>query len=268
MAGYRQIHTRIWKDEWFGDLAPDEKLLFIYLFSNDEAQISGIYKISLKVIANETGLDRQLIKDTLQKFADDKKVLYQDGVVWVVNMGRYHKNGSPHTMKKVESELDLIPECEVKIRYREYNNMPVYGIDTVSDTFQKNLEKNVILSVSVNKSVSESVSDAPALDNPSPASSPVLYPSDQAEAMSIFSNVTGAFGLPASERDAILEAIRILRKSKSFDETIAYLKPFYEKFRATAKSKSRAYWLTDWAITGSAPDGKKTVASVEPSERF
>ena len=42
MASYRQIHTKMWTDPWFIDLATDEKLVFIYLFSNDRVNVLGI----------------------------------------------------------------------------------------------------------------------------------------------------------------------------------------------------------------------------------
>ena len=67
MAGYRQIHTQIWKDEWFLDLEPQAKLLFIYLFGNENTSLSGIYKLPLKVILFETGLDKEYVVNTLKK---------------------------------------------------------------------------------------------------------------------------------------------------------------------------------------------------------
>ena len=45
MANYRQIHTQIWRDNWFLDLEADEKLLLIYLFSNDNSNQAGIYEL-------------------------------------------------------------------------------------------------------------------------------------------------------------------------------------------------------------------------------
>jgi len=54
MANYRQIHTQIWRDNWFLELRPDEKLLFIYLFSNDNSNLAGIYEIHESIIALET----------------------------------------------------------------------------------------------------------------------------------------------------------------------------------------------------------------------
>src|SRR3972149_7999433 len=94
MANYRQIHVSIWKDEWFLDLDPDEKLLFIYLFSNESASLAGIYKLALKVIAFETNLPIDFVKKTLAKFEKAGKVYYREGVIWVKNLRKYNRGSS------------------------------------------------------------------------------------------------------------------------------------------------------------------------------
>jgi hypothetical protein len=127
MAGFRQIHTKIWKDEWFIELDPGEKLLFIYLFSNDLASISGFYKIPIRVIMNETGLDRDFIIKALQLFSDTGKVFYENGCVWVVSMEKYHANSSETTQKKVSKDVDMIPDCELKRKFLSSK----YHIDTL-----------------------------------------------------------------------------------------------------------------------------------------
>jgi hypothetical protein len=123
MANYRQIHVSIWKDEWFLDLEPAEKLLFIYLFSNEATSLAGIYKLPMKVIEFETGLSRQFIEDTLSKFQLVGKVLYENGIVWVTNMRRYHETKSAKVQTRILSDIALIPDCPLKIRY-------LYGMDT------------------------------------------------------------------------------------------------------------------------------------------
>ena len=125
MANYRQIHVRIWKDEWFLDLEPQEKLLFIYLFSNESASLAGIYKIPLKVICFETGLEQKYIIDTLSKFSKHGKAFYEDGIVMVSNMRRYHETKSPKVQSKIVEDISMIPDCPLKKRY-------LYGIDTSS----------------------------------------------------------------------------------------------------------------------------------------
>lgn len=116
MANYRQIHVSIWKDSWFLDLEPDEKLLFIYLFSNESASLSGLYKLALKVICFETCLDKAFVTKTLAKFEKADKVYYRDDTVWVKNMTKYNR-GSTKVELRVISDVNDIPDCELKRMY-------------------------------------------------------------------------------------------------------------------------------------------------------
>jgi len=54
MAKKRYISDIIWSDNWFEDLQPKEKLFFLYLLTNQQVSICGIYEISLKKIEFET----------------------------------------------------------------------------------------------------------------------------------------------------------------------------------------------------------------------
>ena len=91
MANFRQIHVKIWKDNWFLDLHPEEKLLWIYLFSNDLTNLSGIYQISQKIIAFETGLDYRWVDDALKNLQAQGKLEYEDGYIWIKKLRKYHE---------------------------------------------------------------------------------------------------------------------------------------------------------------------------------
>jgi DnaD/phage-associated family protein len=165
MAGYRQFHTQFWKDEWVIELDPLERYLFSYLFTNDLSSISGIYKLPMRIIINETALDRTFVEAALQKFQDAERIYYRDGVMWVVNMLRFHKNASPHTMTKVNNDLAMIPDGPVKTAYLYYQRTGIYRIDTVS------IPNSESVSVSVNKSENKNKSErddaaAPLVDAP------------------------------------------------------------------------------------------------------
>lgn len=162
MAGYRQFHTQFWKDEWVIELEPLERYLFSYLFTNDLSSISGIYKLPMKIIVNETGLDRAFVVDTLQKFQDAQRIYYGDGVMWVVNMTKYHKNASPKTLQKVNNDLAMIPDCVAKTAFLYYQRTGKYHIDTVSVLVSE------IKSVSEkeNKRISEAASEVASVDAP------------------------------------------------------------------------------------------------------
>ena len=132
MAGYRQFHTKFWKDEWSIDLDPLERYLFIYLFSNDLSSISGIYRIPLRVIANETGLEIEYVKAALEKFEQQQKILYRDNTLWVVNMQKYHNNASELTQKKVTKDIDTVPDNVVKQAYLCFRDTGIFCVDTIS----------------------------------------------------------------------------------------------------------------------------------------
>lgn len=89
IRNYRQINTRVWSDSWFCELETDEKLAFIYLFSNESTSISGMYELPIRKIAFDVGLSTARAKEIMQLFVDAGKIMYQDGVVWIKNFFKY-----------------------------------------------------------------------------------------------------------------------------------------------------------------------------------
>jgi len=122
MASYRQIHTKIWKDGWFLDLPPDNKLLFIYLFSNERANLIGLYDLPLRVVAFETGLELESVEWGMEQLEKAGKVYYENGWVWVTNLLRYNATNidSPKIKTHIENTLDEIPDCQLKRRLIAY----------------------------------------------------------------------------------------------------------------------------------------------------
>lgn len=136
MANYRQIHTKIWKDGWFLDLCTEDKLLFIYLFSNERASLAGLYDLPIKVIVFETGIPLEQVKSCLEQFEKAGKVRCIDGWVWIPNLIRYNARNieSPKIQVHLKTLLAEIPNCGLKQAWIEYYNGIVsdeYRIDTL-----------------------------------------------------------------------------------------------------------------------------------------
>ena len=124
MAEYRQIHVQIWKDSWFLDLPSEHKLLFVYLFSNERASVSGIYDLSIKVMVFETGLEPGTIRAALATFAEADKVLCENGIVWVKNLRRYNASSSVKVLERIRRDLELLADCPLKAAYIEQWGIP------------------------------------------------------------------------------------------------------------------------------------------------
>ena len=150
MAKYRQIHTHIWKDSWFLDLDPKHKLFFIYLFSNERASISGLYELAQKVMVFESGLSQEEIEEAFEIFSAAEKAFYDEGVVWIVNLRKYHETKSPKVQAAIINDISSIRVCKLRGIYCER-----YGIDIVSD------DRVSIPSISSSSSSSSSSKDQP-----------------------------------------------------------------------------------------------------------
>ena len=252
MAGYRQFHTKFWKDEWLIELEPKERYLFIYLFTNDLSSISGIYKIPKKVIANETGLTPEFIESTFKKFQDAQKIMYADGVLWVVNMMKYHRNASPQTMKKVNSDIADIPDCQVKKAYIYHSETGIYSIDMVSIPSSE----SVSVSVSENKSVIESENESVSGRKSAPATPSQFSNSSFPVAYKIILDLTGWTALPIGNEDQVA-AMQTLYLHHGKD-TLEYCRVYYSEWRKRYPHSNKLGWI-DWAVTGNIPEPKKPV---------
>lgn len=133
MAEFRQIHTRIWKDDWFSELDLDARLLFIYLFSNEQAEVGGVYELPIKYMAVEVGMTNARILKLLAQFEQAGKVFYRGKWVWVVNLRKYNETKSDSVAKRIKKDLDLLPNGELKEMYCRFHNIPcLHPVPTVS----------------------------------------------------------------------------------------------------------------------------------------
>jgi len=123
MAKQRIIRTVMWSDPFFIDLSAQEKLLFIYLITNERVNICGIYEISIKTIMLETDLSEEFIKDSLKRFEKCGKIVQKEKWILVLNFMKHQNVKSPKIVSAITRELSEMPE-EI-IRY-------IYGTDTVS----------------------------------------------------------------------------------------------------------------------------------------
>lgn len=104
---HRYLNTKFWNDNYVSELDPTEKLLFIYLLTNEHTNICGIYELPLKMIAIETGLDKTMLEKILPRLED--RIGYVRGFVVVKNFIKHQENGSELIQKgilKILKELD------------------------------------------------------------------------------------------------------------------------------------------------------------------
>ncbi len=81
----RGFQTELWTDPYIQGLPPEAKLLFIYLWTNKHCNQAGLYEVTLKTMAFDTGLSQDSLDDLLKQL-EPKVIWYpEQNLIWVKN---------------------------------------------------------------------------------------------------------------------------------------------------------------------------------------
>ena len=128
MKKQRSICTSIWSDVFFEELTAKEKLLFIYLLTNEKTNMLGAYEISIKKICYDTDLEKSDVKKSLTKFQEHNKIKYEENYIIISNFLKHQKFND--NMKK--SAIDAYNELP--------NELKINGIDISKKTLDQGFE--------------------------------------------------------------------------------------------------------------------------------
>lgn len=127
MSKLRSINTAIWNDVWFENLNSENKLLFIYLITNEKTNMLGVYEISIRKISFDTGIKIETVSKALKEFEKEGKIRYESDNIILLNYLK-HQNYN-FNMKK--SAID----CYNSLKYSlKIENQPI--IDRTDKGFE------------------------------------------------------------------------------------------------------------------------------------
>lgn len=108
------ISTKFWSDPWvMTKLNSLDRLLFLYLISNELTNISGIYEISEHRIAFDTGIERDtLVKAMIPRL--EPKVYFKDNWVILVNFTKHQNLKSQDVILGIKREFEMAPKAVQK----------------------------------------------------------------------------------------------------------------------------------------------------------
>lgn len=108
MSKNRYVNTEFWRDEYIENLDPLERYLFLYCMTNPMTNIAGIYKISLKRMSFETGLDKDMLIKLFKRFEIDKKIMYTQGYI-VLRHTIKHQKLNENIKKGITDIINNVP---------------------------------------------------------------------------------------------------------------------------------------------------------------
>ncbi len=169
MADYRTISSGFWNDPYIEELQPQEKLLYIYLFTCPHTNNAGILHISFRKMAFETGIDD--VTPLIDKFSDDGKLFECEGYFWVVNFIKHQSSTSPKIIQSIGKALNSVPvplADRVLTHYKELQIPYAYPIDTPSIPYaelERELEKEDELERECEEEISSKDPESPKCDD-------------------------------------------------------------------------------------------------------
>lgn len=111
MANQRMVKTSLWStSRKFSSCDPIEKLLFLYLITNERVELCGAYEVFIEEIGLRTGLDyRETLPELLRRLENKGLAIYRDG--WVVIPGyEGHQNTANSKVRAgIESSKAMLP---------------------------------------------------------------------------------------------------------------------------------------------------------------
>lgn len=115
MSKQRYLDTKFWSDGYVEDLDPVEKLLFLYLLTNERTNVAGIYELPRKIMSVETGIEKSMLDKILERFEKDGKIYTYEKWVRLVNSDK-HQNLSNSKIQIGRNRIIDALSTEVKDR--------------------------------------------------------------------------------------------------------------------------------------------------------
>lgn len=110
MSKQRYLDTKFWSDSYIEKLDPIEKLLFIYLMTNERTNLAGIYELPVKYMSVETGIEKSMLENILSRFERDNKVVLFEGWVRLVNAIKHQNTSNVKIHAGIEKILEDVPK--------------------------------------------------------------------------------------------------------------------------------------------------------------
>ena len=153
MSKKRYIDTNFWNDTWIEQLTREEKYFFLYLITNEQTSIAGVYEISARRMSFETDFNKVEITQMLKKM--ESKVRYINGWIVLRNGVKSQNYRNDKIKRGIKAILEQCPielleyidypkDLDIEVQRAEPEPKQQKLIDDPSMTHDETLHLNVI----------------------------------------------------------------------------------------------------------------------------
>lgn len=165
MAYQRPVHTGIWTNKKFHDkLSVNDKLLFVYLLTNNHVMQLGIYELPIYLIVGETALTEEDVRASLTKLEAYEMIKYSDDTneVAILNYNKYSLLSGGSVAQKCFNNIDKDVKNK-KLLLPVYENL--LNIDNTYEEIDKEKQEKKAILEYAKKKIKECLEHNGLLDN-------------------------------------------------------------------------------------------------------
>ena len=164
MANYNPVYHSLWTSPKFEQLSPNEKLIYLYLITNERIEKSGIYSISIKHISCDCDLSKPIVEKALKTLIDKVLIKYQynTNTIYIPNFFKFSKGMIKNEyilyktisrqIELLDTDLwnDFIKDYEEIIDCKSINTLSIKYQSYNSNNNNKNKSNNKVKDKDVN----------------------------------------------------------------------------------------------------------------------
>ena len=117
MSVKRYIDSKFWNDSWVVSLKPEQKYFYLYLLTNPECNIAGLYEISVKKICFDTGLEEEKVLELISFLTDAGKLFYVDNYIILRNFLKHQNCKNGKIRAGIRRVIEEIPMSHRRVIY-------------------------------------------------------------------------------------------------------------------------------------------------------
>ena len=126
------IDSDIWSDT--DDLTDDERLLYLYLLTNEQRNIAGYYKLNLKYVAIDFGMTEAKIEMMLARKQKYWSYDQETKQVLIPKFTRYNIVRSKQQLSAMNAELNKLKPCPLHKEFiRSFTEVNGIGAEELID---------------------------------------------------------------------------------------------------------------------------------------
>lgn len=113
---YMKFHSSsFWRDpEITDEFTPDQKLFYIWMFTNPAINQIGVFEFSMRIACLEVGYSSDTI-ETLIRFLTDKNKIIRDGrEILVLTTFKHHFSKSPAFLSYIKKEIQKVSSNKIR----------------------------------------------------------------------------------------------------------------------------------------------------------